>query len=86
MAEESLDIVNELNISNELKCENERLNKQIADNSVGVNGLLAQIDAYRQQLNEIMQVSINLRTNCILLQKHNSELSEKLKVEESLNQ
>jgi len=61
-----------------LNVENEALKKQLQQNGQGVTALLAQIDACKQQLNETNQASLNLRTNCILLQKQNQDLMQQL--------
>lgn len=62
----------------DLTTENEALKKQATNNGLGVNALLAQIDAHKQKLNECLQIELNLRTNFILIQKQNKELSDKL--------
>lgn len=63
---------------NELSLENDNLKKQAEQNSEGVQNLLAQLDAHKQFINEILVGGINLRTNIILLQKQVQELSVKL--------
>ena len=65
-------------MSDELQVENENLKKQALQNSQGIQGLLAQVDAYKQLVNENTQISINLRTNLILFQKASEELSGKV--------
>ena len=72
---------------NDLQTENEQLKTQLNQNSQGVQALLAQIDALKEKVNEGNYTDLQLRTNCILLQKANKELAEeisslKLKVNE----
>jgi len=61
-----------------LTSENEILKKQVANNSAGVNALLAQIDAIKLMYNESNNSCLNHRTNVILLQKQQKELVEEL--------
>lgn len=77
MSEELVQQVNDLKCENEnLKVENANLKNQMAQNQAGVHGLLAQLDAHKQKINEDSQISLNVRTNCILLQKSNKEIAE----------
>ena len=64
----------------QLTNENVQLKNALQQNSNGIQTLLAQVDAHKQIINENNQISVNLRTNLILVQKHNAELIEKLKV------
>lgn len=50
--------------------ENDQLTSQI-------KGLNAQLEAYKQMLNEQLQTSVNLRTNIILYQQAHQEVSLK---------
>lgn len=63
-----------------LKTENESLKKQMLANSQGVHGLLAQVDALRGELADSRHISLQLRTNLVIVQKSNNELSEKVKL------
>lgn len=73
-----------------LNKEIEELKKQSAQNAQGVEGLIAQLDAHKQSLNEALNVGLNLRTNFILVQnqakKFANELNEANKQIASLNQ
>lgn len=64
-------------MSEELQAENAALKQQAEQNSAGIHGLLAQLDAHKQMLNENLSVTLNLRTNTILLQKSNKEICDK---------
>lgn len=68
----------------------EELKKQAAQNSQGVEGLLAQLDAHKQSLNEALNAGLNLRTNFIIVQKQAqnfaNQLNEANKQIVSLNQ
>ena len=57
----------------ELTQENNQLKAQATQNSRGVQGLLAQMDAYKDQLSESMGTALNLRTSLIMFQKQNKE-------------
>jgi phosphate starvation-inducible protein PhoH len=59
--------------------ENEELKRQFALNSQGVQGLLAQLDAHKQSLNEALNINLQLRTNLILFQKQNQEFTDQIK-------
>lgn len=61
-----------------LNAENAGLKRQVQQTSDAVHGLLAQIDAHKQELNNAIQNSIMLRTNTIILQKSNKELVDKI--------
>lgn len=84
MSEESPKIIEAL------QQENNTLKQQMAANSQGVQGLLAQLDAHKQSLNEALNVGLNLRTNLIMFQKQNEQLVAKIQEQEkqinSLNQ
>lgn len=58
-----------------LQKENETLKQQAASNSQGIHGLLAQLDAYKQIFNNMNITEVSLRTNLILFEKSNKELS-----------
>ena len=62
-----------------LKKENETLKNQMAANSQGIHGLLAQCDAFKGELADARTISLQLRTNLIVTQKSNNELVEKNK-------
>lgn len=75
MSEELEQKINDLIAENQnLKNENNSLKNQMTQNQSGIHGLLAQLDAHKQKINEDSQVSLNIRTNCILLGKSNKEL------------
>lgn len=73
----------------DLQVENEQLKNQLAQNSVGVQNLSAQLEAHKQSLSESINVGLNLRTNCVLLQKHieslNVQCDEGRKLVDKLN-
>lgn len=54
------------------------------------NGLVAQLDAHKQMLSEVIGSGLNLRATLLLVQKNNEELSAKIgelnKTIEGLNQ
>jgi chromosome segregation ATPase len=56
--------------------ENEQLKKQAEQNSKGVEGLLAQLDAHKGNLSEAIQTGLNLRTQLILFQKENKRVTD----------
>lgn len=58
-----------------LKQQNEILKKQLIEQNKGVEGLLAQLDATRQTLNEAMNGAITIRTHLSMAQKQNQELN-----------
>ena len=62
-----------------LKAEHETLKQQMMQNSQGIHGLLAQVDAYKGELADARTISLQLRTNLIMFQKSNNELVEKVK-------
>lgn len=64
-------------MSEELQKENALLKQQADQNSAGIHGLLAQLDAHKAMLNESLTASLHLRTNMILVQKSNKELADK---------
>jgi predicted RNase H-like nuclease (RuvC/YqgF family) len=67
-----------------LKTENEQLKAQMAQNSQGIHGLLAQVDAFKGELADSRTISLQLRTNLILATKSNNELAEKVKALEAV--
>lgn len=62
----------------QLELDNAALKKQLENNGKGVEGLLCQLDAHKQMINEALTQSVGFRTQIILLQKQNKELSDKL--------
>lgn len=58
-----------------LKQQIEILKKQLSDQSKGVEGLLAQLEATRQTLTEAMNGAITIRTHLSMSQKQNQELN-----------
>jgi len=58
---------------------NAELEQQMSQNSQGIHGLLAQLDAHKQSLNEALNVGLNLRANLILVQKQNQEFNDRIK-------
>ena len=77
-------------MSDELKAENEQLKAQALQNSQGVQSLLAQLDAHKQQMNESITAGLQLRSNLFLFQKAHKEQADHIatlnKQIESLNQ
>lgn len=67
---------------NPLELENAQLKAQAAQNSVGIQGLLTQLDVHKQMVSEQVNGAIFLRTQIAMLQKENKELNAKL---EALN-
>lgn len=67
-----------------LKKENEQLKQQAMQNSQGIHGLLAQVDAFKGELADARTISLQLRTNLIMCQKSNNELVEKVKALEAV--
>jgi len=65
-------------MSEELLKENEALKKQLAQNQQGVEGLLAQLDAHKEHLNESLNTGLNMRTNVIYLKKQNNTLTAQI--------
>lgn len=60
-----------------LQKEIETLKQQAINNSQGVNGLLAQLDAHKNMLSESITSVLHLRTNLILFEKSNKEIAER---------
>jgi|HubBroStandDraft_1064217.scaffolds.fasta_scaffold298424_3 chromosome segregation ATPase len=58
-----------------VKKENEGLKQQLAQNGRGVEGLLAQLDAAKQVIQEHINNSLGLRTNLILFDKQTKQLN-----------
>lgn len=54
------------------------LRKQIEQNQVGIDGLLAQLDAHKELLNESLNSGLQLRTNTLIARKQNMLLTNKL--------
>lgn len=75
MSEELEKQVSDLNAQlAEVRAENNNLKQQMLQNQTGIHSLLAQLDAHKQQIQQDSQIGLNLRTNCILLDKSNKEL------------
>lgn len=66
-----------------IKKENETLKSQLAANSQGIHGLLAELDAHKGELADSRVISMQLRKNLILVQKSNEELTQKIKLLET---
>lgn len=62
----------------DLTVENLKLQQQIDSNKVSINGFLAQLDAHKGLINDIMPHNLQLRTNVILLQKQAQEYHDKI--------
>ncbi len=60
----------------EVRAENNNLKTQMVQSQAGINSLLAQLDAHKQQIQQDSQIGLNLRTNCILLDKSNKQIAE----------
>lgn len=54
---------------------NQNLNNQIAQSSAGVEGLLSQLDAHREALNESLTTGLNMRATIMHLKKVNFKLT-----------
>ena len=65
-------------MSEELKSENENLKQQLSNNTQGINSLVAQLEAHKQSLNDSLNLGLQLRTNLIMFQKANKELTDSL--------
>jgi len=63
---------------NALQVENANLKKKAENNSRGVEGLLAQIDAHKGLIHENLGQNLQLRTNIILFQKEQKALVSKI--------
>lgn len=63
-----------------LKAENDKLKGQAVQNSQGIEGLLAQLDAHKGTLNESLNTAMQLRTNWILAQKQNKNLNDNIQM------
>jgi len=61
-----------------LKKENEQLKLQQQQNNQGIHNLIAQLDAYKGELNDSRVISLQLRTNLISAQKVNQQAIEQL--------
>lgn len=59
-----------------LQQENLELNKRLQN----VDGLLAQLDAYRQTVSELQNANVSYKTSVILLQQRIQELSKLLSI------
>ena len=59
----------------ELDKENAQLKQQLQNQTQGVNQLLAQLDAYKATLNDMVNNSVILRMNFTLSQKQVQELN-----------
>lgn len=68
----------------------EQLQNELNQHKQAVDGLLAQLDATKAMFNDTMNSNLQLRTNQIMLQKEcqklNTQLADKDKQIESLNQ
>jgi chromosome segregation ATPase len=56
-------------MSEALQNEIDRLRQELASKDAGIEGLLSQVDAHREQLNESINAMMPLRTNVIHLKK-----------------
>lgn len=61
-----------------LNLENANLKKQLEVNQAGIDGLLSQLDAHREQLNESLNSGLTMRTNVLFLKKQNQKLTNQL--------
>jgi chromosome segregation ATPase len=59
------------------------LKKQLAQKDMAFDGLLSQLDAYREVLNEGANTTMNLRTNVIHLKKAHQKLSNECQEEKT---
>jgi hypothetical protein len=57
-----------------LQAEIDALKAQAAQNSQGVNSLVAQLEAHKHHLNDTLTGCLNLRTHLVLAQKRIAEL------------
>lgn len=63
----------------ELTNENATLKSQFVANSQGIHNLMAQLEATKGELADARIISFQLRTNLVLFEKSNKEISERLK-------
>lgn len=74
---------------NDLTAENATYKAQSVQSQAGIEGLLSQIEAHREQVNEFIVTSLNLRANLMQVKKHNNKLNSQIaelqKQVESLN-
>lgn len=66
-----------------LQKEIEDLKNQLAQKDTAIEGLLSQMDAHREVLNEHMNTNMNLRTNIIHVKKSNNKLVQAIEAEKT---
>jgi FtsZ-binding cell division protein ZapB len=80
LKEGSTEIIHELSKAqtaiHNLRSENNNLKDQLNKNSQGVQGLLIQLDACKELLNQNLNSDLQLRTKVLFLQKSNKEFLE----------
>jgi chromosome segregation ATPase len=59
------------------------LKNQLVQKDTALEGLLSQIDAHRETLNETLNIGMNLRTNVIHVKKANQKLIQELQTEKT---
>jgi chromosome segregation ATPase len=65
-------------MSDALQKEIDDLKTQLAGKDSAIDGLLSQMDAHREVLNESMNTAMNLRTNVIHVKKANQKVAVEL--------
>lgn len=63
-----------------LDAENAGLKKQLEQNANNLDGMMSQLDATREQLNESLTISLNVRTNLIHIKKQYQKVSAELEI------
>lgn len=59
-----------------LAVENANLTAQLNQHKQALDGMMAQLDAHREQLNENLNTGMQLRTNLIFVKKQNATLTK----------
>lgn len=67
-----------------LELENQNLKSQLANNAVGVNQLMAQLEAFKGELADARTISFQLRSNLVMANRANQDWAEKVKSLEAL--
>jgi chromosome segregation ATPase len=61
-----------------LQDENNNLKSQLAQHQQGFDGMSAQLDAHREQLNESLVAGITARTNAIYFKRNSEKVAKQL--------
>ena len=70
-----------MSMSDMMQKEIDSLKLELANVKQGIDGLLSQIDAHREQLNESLNSGLTMRTNVIFLKKQNNKVTAELNAE-----